>query len=318
MRLSRSSIRARVKCDLPITFSDERISARGGLELVRRFLVAIDLPGRLRSTFGNTPLDGDYGVVRMTLLLIGLLVIGGLRVTHLAFVSTDPILLRFAGLHRMPSDRTVAKWLRAFRPETIERLGDLMRDLLYDCVERCGLTRLTIDFDGTVLRTGAKVDGAARGFNPHHPKDPSYYPLTAHLAQLGQILRIWNRPGNVHDSHNAAGFLRVLFADLRARFGHRLPVELRLDGAFFHPEVFAFLDGERVDYALKVPMWKSLRLLPIIADRQRWTRVDRYVDGFETDREEHESLHKYCSVSMTDAPPAGVSRRPWSGDAQRK
>ena len=282
MRLSRSAIRARVKSDLPITFSDEKISARGGLELVRRFLVAIDLPGRLRSAFRSTPLDGDYGAVRMTLLLIGLLVIGGLRVTHLAFVGTDPILLRFAGLHRMPSDRTVSEWLKAFRPETLEGLGDLMRDLVYDCAERCGLSRLTIDLDGTVLRTGAKVDGAARGFNPHHPKDPSYYPLTAHLAQLGQILRIWNRPGNVHDSHNAAGFLRVLFADLRGRFGHRLPVELRMDAAFFHPEVFAFLDGERVDYALKVPMWKSLRLLPIIASRKRWTRVDGYVDGFET------------------------------------
>jgi hypothetical protein len=133
-----------------------------------------------------------------------------------------------------------------------------------------------------VLRTGAKVDGAERGYNPHHPKDPSYYPLTAHLAQLGQILRVWNRPGNVHDSHNAAGFLRVLFADLRARFGHRCLLELRMDGAFFHPEIFAFLDGERVDYAVKVPMWKWLGLLPVIASRRRWTRVDAYVEGFTT------------------------------------
>lgn len=282
MRLSRSTLRARVKSDLPITFSDEKISAHGGLELFRRFLGVIDLPGRLRAAFRGTSLEGDYGVVRMTLLMIGLLVVGGLRVTHLAFVGTDPIFLRFAGLHRMPSDRTVVSWLKAFRSETLEKLGELMRELVFDCVERCGLSRLTIDLDGTVLRTGAKVDGAERGFNPHHPKDPSYYPLTAHLAQLGQILRIWNRPGNVHDSHNAAGFLRGLFADLQARFGRRLPVELRMDAAFFHPEIFAFLDEERVEYALKVPMWKWLGLLPLIADRKRWARVDRYVEAFET------------------------------------
>jgi len=262
-------------------FSDERISAHGGLELFQRFLVAIDLSGRVRALFRNTCLEGDYGAVRMMRLLIGLLVIGGLRVSHLAFVGTDPILLRFAGLHLMPSDRTVVAWLKTFTPPLLERLSDLIRDLVYDQVERSRLPRLTIDLDGTVLRTGAKVDGAQRGFNPHHPKDPSYYPLTAHLVQLGQILRIWNRPGNVHDSHNAAGFLRVLFEDLRARFGHRLPVELRMDAAFFHPDVFAFLDGERVDYALKVPMWKALRLLPTIAARKRWTRVDRYIDGFE-------------------------------------
>jgi hypothetical protein len=282
VRTNRSRIRARVKADLPITFSDEKISAHGGLELLRRYLAAIDLPGRLRALFRDTALDGDFGVVRMAMLLIGLLVIGGLRVTHLAFVGTDPILLRFAGLHLAPADRTVVRWLKAFTPPLLERLSDLIRDLVYEQIERCRLSRLTIDLDGTVLRTGAKVDGAERGYNPHHPKDPSYYPLTAHLAQLGQLLRVWNRPGNVHDSHNAAGFLRVLFGDLRARFGHRLPIELRMDGAFFHPEIFAFLDGEQVDYALKVPMWKWLGLLGVIASRQRWTRVDPYIEGFAT------------------------------------
>ena len=282
MRISRSKIRARVKSELPISFSDERISSRGGLEIFRRFLSAIELPRRLRALFRDTPLDADYGAARMVMLLVGLLLIGGLRVSHLAFVGTDPILLRFASLHRMPSDRTVVDWLKRFGAPTLERLRDLIRDLVYEQIERCRLSRLTIDLDGTVLRTGGKVDGAERGFNPHHPKDPSYYPLTAHLAQLGQILRVWNRPGNVHDSHNAAGFLRVVFRDLRARFGHRLPVELRMDAAFFHPEIFAFLDGERVEYALKVPMWKSLNLLPRIAARKRWERVDRYIDGFET------------------------------------
>jgi hypothetical protein len=282
VRISRDRIRARVKGDLPIAFSDEKISAHGGLELLRRYLAAIDLSGRLRTLFRDTPLDSDFGAIRMVLLLIGLLVIGGLRVTHLAFVGTDPILLRFAGLHFAPADRTVVRWLKAFTPPLLERLGTLIRDLVYEQIERCRLARLTIDLDGTVLRTGAKVDGAERGFNPHHPKDPSYYPLTAHLAQLGQILRVWNRPGNVHDSHNAAGFLRVLFADLRARFGHRLPIDLRMDGAFFHPEILAFLDGERVEYALKVPMWKWLGLLPVIASRRRWTRVDPYIDGFAT------------------------------------
>ncbi len=216
--------------------------------------------------------------------LMGMLIVGGARVTHLAFIGVDPIFLRFCELHRVPSDRTVVTWLKAFTPPTLEALSDLIRDLVYEQIERLRLRRLTIDVDGSVLRTGSKVGGAARGFNPHHPKDPSYYPLSAHLAQLGQILRVQNRPGNVHDSHNAAGFLRVVVRELRERFG-RILLELRMDGAFFHPEIFQFLDGEvgrGIEYAIKVPMWKWLGLLPIIASRRRWTRVDAYVDGFET------------------------------------
>jgi hypothetical protein len=159
--MSRSRIRARVKGDLRITFSDEKLSAHGGLELLRRYLGAIDLPGRLRSLFRATELDGDFGAVRMTMLLIGLLVIGGLRVAHLAFVGTDPILLRFAGLHLVPADRTVVRWLKAFTPPLLERLGDLIRDLVYEQIERCRLARLTIDLDGTVLRTGTAPSGAS-------------------------------------------------------------------------------------------------------------------------------------------------------------
>jgi len=91
------------------------------------------------------------------------------------------------------------------------------------------LPRLTIDVDGTVARTGATVAWAFRGFNPHHRKDPSYYPLLAHLAQTSHILRCKNRPGKVHDSKQAAAFLREVVEGLRGRFGRRVPLEFRMD-----------------------------------------------------------------------------------------
>lgn len=48
-------------------------------------------------------------------------------------------------------------------------------------------------FDGAVVRAGSQAQWAFRGFNPHHRKDKSYYPLLAHVAQTGQILRLKNR-----------------------------------------------------------------------------------------------------------------------------
>ncbi len=283
MRISKSQILARTR-DLPITFSSERISAHGGLEIVRRFFELIALRSRVRDCMRGVAPGGDYGFTRMLMALIGLLIVGGVRVTHLAFLGSDPVFLRFCGLHRLPADRTVVAWLKAFTPPALEALCELIRDLVYEQIEWLGLRRLTLDLDGSVLRTGSHVEGTARGFNPHHPKDPSYYPLSVQVAQLGQILRLRNRPGNVHDSHGAAGFLRVVVGELRERFGRRLRLELRMDGAFFHPDIFRFLDGELgkdVEYAVKVPMWKWLGLLPRIAAQRRWTRVDDYVDGFE-------------------------------------
>jgi Transposase DDE domain group 1 len=279
VRLSKGQLRARIKGRLRLTFSEERISAHGGLELFRRYLSGLGLRRRLEQAID---VPSDYGAARILLALMGMLIVGGVRVTHLAFLGVDPVLLRFCGLKRLPSDRTVVDLLKRITPQTLFALSDLIRDLVYDQIERSKLARLTIDLDGTVLRTGAKVDGAARGFNPHHPKDPSYYPLTAHVAQTGQILRVWNRPGNVNDSHNAPGFLRVVLRELRERFGSRMPLELRMDGAFFLPTVLRFLDTERVEWSMKVPLWQWLGVREEISRRQRWTRVDGRIDGFET------------------------------------
>lgn len=281
MRLSKDQLRARVKGDLPIEFSDEQISAHGGLEVLGRYVRAVDLPRRLHQALSRH-LCSDYGVWRLVFAVLALIVVGGYRISHLAFLGSDPIVLRFCGLQRLPCDRTLVRWLERFGDVALLALETLIRDLVHEEIERSVRGRITLDLDGTVLRTGAKVEGAARGFNPHHPKDPSYYPLTCHVAQLGQILRVWNRPGNVNDSHNAVGFLRGVLAELRARLGRRL-IELRLDGAFFLPGMLRFLDEEAdVSWAIKVPLWQWLGVREEIARQRCWTRVDGRVDGFET------------------------------------
>ena len=159
----------------------------------------------------------------------------------------------------------MVNWLKQFTQEALQALITLNSELLYEQLERLDLPRLTIDVDGTVVRTGNTVAWAFRGYNPHFKKDPSYYPLLAHLAQTGHILRLKNRPGNVHDSRGAARFLRELIHELRDRFGRRLPLEFRMDAAFFQEEILALLAREGCEYAIKVG------LLEVGRARSRWS-----------------------------------------------
>src|SRR3989441_1388582 len=122
--------------------------------------------------------------------------------------------------------------------------------------------------------------GVPGGFNPHHRKDPSYYPLLAHLAQTGHILRCKNRPRNVHDSKQAVAFLREVINGLRARFGRRLPLEFRMDAAFCQPAVLRLLAARGCGYAIKVGYWHWLPLKQLAADRQRWLPIAPEVSGF--------------------------------------
>jgi hypothetical protein len=44
------------------------------------------------------------------------------------------------------------------------------------------------------------------GFNRKKKGQRSYYPLFCSVAQTGQVLDVWHRPGNVHDSNGAKAF----------------------------------------------------------------------------------------------------------------
>ncbi len=282
MRLRIASLRRAVKGDLRIEFVRQDLTSYGGLELLRRYFRLLDLHRRLRDAFRAYGLGGDYGGGRLALLLITLFVVGARRLEHLRYLAHDPLVARLCGLARMPSERTVVNWLKQFTQAALQAVITLNSELLYEQIERLGLPRLTIDVDGTVIRTGGQVAWAFRGFNPHHPKDPSYYPLLAHLAQTGKILRLRNRPGNVHDSQGAVRFLRELIGELRARFGRALPLEFRMDAAFFQRALLTLLARAGCEYAIKVGFWQWTGLKPLVAAQRSWDRVTADVSAFET------------------------------------
>jgi hypothetical protein len=160
-------------------------------------------------------------------------------------------------------------------------LVQLNHDLVVETLGAWRLPRLTIDVDGTVVCTGAQVQWAFRGFNPHHRKHLSYYPLLAHIAQTGHILRLKNRPGNVHDSKPAAAFVRELIDSVRAGLGRVLPLEFRMDAAFFQREILRLLAARGCAYAIKVGYWSWLPLKQLAAERRDWTPLAPGVTGFE-------------------------------------
>lgn len=280
MRLSKADLPGRVNGNLHLRFQAKALTSFAGLELIRRYFKSIDLAGRVRRHLGGVGLGGDYGVVSMVLLVLGLLICGGRRLQHLLYLKEDPMVLRLTGLKRLPTPRTLGRWLRRFRLEHVERLLRVNDELVADAIRHAGLRRLTLDVDGTTVSTGLKVQWAFRGFNPHHRKVPSYYPVTAYEAQTGQIFRVRNRPGNVHDGKASLGFLRDVFAQVRRTLGRGHLLEFRMDGAFFRQDVLRYLENQRAEYAIKIPFYFWIGLKGIIQGRRRWTRVDSQVSCF--------------------------------------
>jgi Transposase DDE domain group 1 len=281
VRLSRADFHSAGKSFFKIEFASQDITAFGGLELIRRYLALIELGRRVQKVFARYDLGGDYRAIDMILVIVALFLAGGRRLDHLNYLCQDPLVKRFCGLLRLPRERSVARWLKRFTHKSLMALVELNSEMVGEAIEQQKLGRLTLDIDGSVITTGASVSWAFRGFNPHHRKNPSYYPILAHLAQTGHILRVKNRPGNVHDSKGALAFLRDLIDDVRIRLGRTLPLELRMDGAFFQRDIIELLERRRAEYAIKVPFFKWLGLVPVIRERQRWQALREGMGCFE-------------------------------------
>jgi hypothetical protein len=281
VRYTKSDLRSQIKQNLSIEFAPQGITAFGGLELIRRYFSMVGLHRRVRSAFAKHDIGGDYRCIDMILVVIALLLAGGSRMDHIAHLGADPLVKRFCGLMRLPDERSISRWLKRFTMQSMQALIELNSQIAAEAIEREHLGRLTIDVDGTVLTTGSSVAWSFRGFNPHKRKHHSYYPIIAHLAQTGHILRVKNRPGNVHDSTGAESFIRELIDDLDVRLPRKLPMEFRMDGAFFQKEILSLLERRKAFYAIKVPFMRWLKIIPIIRERKRWHHLSNGIGYFE-------------------------------------
>jgi hypothetical protein len=282
MRLAKRSSQARVNSDLEIAFAPQKLTTYSGLELFDRFLRAIEWDARLRQAFMTHQFCGDYSLTTMVRLLLGLLWIGGRRLRHVEYVRSDPLVGRLARLQQLPHERTLSRWLKQFTYRTVRVLSELNTRLVSETLRKLGCRRVTLDVDGSVVSTGLQVAWAKRGFNPHHRKVPSYYPILAHVAQTGQILAVKNRPGNVSDGKRAEFFIRDVLRRAREELGSSVIFEFRLDGAFFQRPVLGELSRRGVEYALKVPMMPWLGLRAIVKSCRRWQWLNDEVSCFET------------------------------------
>jgi hypothetical protein len=283
VRLRKADLRTRVNADYAFRFDARALTSYAGLELVRRYFRTLDLATILRRHLDGRLPGTDFGVVSLVLLLLALMITGGRRIRHLLFLEGDPLVLRLCGLRRLPSARTVGRWLAQMTCKTLAALHRVNEEVAARAIERAGISRLTIDIDGTVVSTGLQVERAQRGYNPHHRKVPSYYPITAYEAGSGQILRVLNRSGNVHDGKASIGFLRDLFAQIRATLPGRRAIEFRMDGAFFRRDVINLIEGKKAEYAIKVPFYRWVGLRELIRNNHVWDRVADGIDCFEED-----------------------------------
>ena len=277
MRLTKRDLHAQINGNLQLEFGPDRLTSHAGLELLRQFVKKLGLAAQLRSVERSCALRGDFTFSKVVLTVVALLLTGAKRLRHLEFVRSDPLFSRFVGVRRLPTARSLSRGLDRMSFRTWPELDRLALLIARASLKRLDGRRWTLDIDGTILTTGMQVERARRGFNPHHRKNPSYYPILATLAQTGHVVAHKNRRGNVHDSYGSAAFLRQSVNHLRETLELDGLIEVRTDSAFFKRDFLEVCATHRLDYAIKVPVWPWLNIKTVVKKQPEnaWQWVNR-------------------------------------------
>ena len=84
-------------------------------------------------------------------------------------------------------------------------------------------------------------------------------------------------------------------------------IEIRMDAAFFQEEILHYLDRENIQFAVKVPMWKWLKLKETINARQRWHHAGKKLSWFkeivDIQQWSHQVEMTFYREKVSDKPP---------------
>ena len=236
MKFSKAAIHRKTHRIPEIKFEDQRLTSFAGLVVYQSLFSRIGLKQQLAGCFGHLTVSPIFGHGVIVLVLIVHLLLGYRRLQDMRYYQDDPMVRRLLGLERLPDVATVSRTLANLDDRSVSNLRELSRQRVLDQLSRLRLARLTLDFDGSVLSTGRFAEGTAVGFNRKKKGQRSYYPLFCTIAQTGQVLDVWHRPGNVHDSNGAKAFILACIREIQAILPHCL-IEARMDSAFFSDDI---------------------------------------------------------------------------------
>src|SRR5215204_6108883 len=146
--------------------------------------------------------------------------------------------------------RFETKWLS--RPENLTALIDLPGQWI-DKVRRWRVSKtLVLDMDSSESPTYGEQEGSA--YNGHFACT-CYHPLFV-FNQFGDVERCVLRPGNVHSADGWRAVLEPVIARYR---GSVKRLYFRGDAAFGNPDMYEYLEAERIGYAIRLPANRVLQ-----------------------------------------------------------
>ena len=196
-----------------ISFTDQRLTAHGGMVVWSHFLHQKRFRRQLREVLPHCPTSPNaYDPTDVALGYVGGILCGADKLSRVAWLQSDPALSQVLGVEAIASQSTLSRFFDVFGQKTCNALNALHRravDSLPSLKEG-----YTLDLDSwALLHEDGHQQGVAVGYTRQGLK-PCHRPLIAALAESKLIANYWLRRGDSPCANGAAEFLRQTVAGL--------------------------------------------------------------------------------------------------------
>jgi hypothetical protein len=198
-----------------ISFTDQRLTAHGGLVVWSHFLHQKRFRQRLREVLPHCPTSPNaYDPTDVALGYVGGILCGADKLSRVAWLQSDPALSEVLGVEAIASQSTLSRFFDVFGQKTCNALNGLHRQAVGSLPSL--QNGYTLDLDSwSLLHEDGHQQGVAVGYTRQGLK-PCHRPLLAALAESKLIANYWLRRGDSSCANGAAEFLRQTVQGLPA------------------------------------------------------------------------------------------------------
>ena len=245
---------------LKLEFHGSRITSDAGLLAYRELDDALGLSAMAGDVLADarTGRNGRHALVGLLRQSVFGRLAGYEDVNDAERLRHDPAMRWIVG-GKAASDRAASpsqmgrfetRWL------TVEKNLPALSDLSGQWIDRVQARRsprsIVLDMDSSVSPTHGEQEKSV--WNGHF-ECTCYHPLFV-FNQFGDLERCALRPGNVHSADGWKDMLEPVVVRYRGQVSR---LHLRADAGFANPDVYDFLEAERIKYAIRLPAKKVLQ-----------------------------------------------------------
>jgi len=252
-----------------IGFTDQRLTAHGGMAVWSHFLQQKGFRRQLRETLPHCPTSPNaYDPSDVALGYVGGILCGADKLSRVAWLQSDAAVAQVLGIEAVPSQSTLSRFFEVFTQKSCDVLEGLHRRAVHSLPSlREGYT---LDLDSwALLHEDGHQEGVAVGYTARGLK-PCHRPLLAALAEAKVVAGYWLRRGDSACVNNAAQFLRHIVEGLPPHV--RLGL-VRGDSGFGYASVQEAAEALGLKFILAARLLRDVKIL-CRHDEARWQATE--------------------------------------------